>query len=238
MKQEKKNQIKGIIFDFDETLVNTRIGMNSGLKEISTRIYHYFQEKNLFYSLDKLYQKLCEIAHEMEEQRIYDRNIWWKVAISEVFQVHASKTFLSKLTEEYWRQVIEKSTLYNDTLTTLRYLKTRGYLLGLLADTDGIKDLKNQRIKLSNLDQWFNEIIIAGEDTKMVKPFEEPFYLISQKLGLPPKKCAFVGDKPFTDIEGAKKVGMYAILIKRQNWKIKEKPDLIMKELNELKKYF
>ena len=45
-----------------------------------------------------------------------------------------------------------------------------------------------------------------------------------------------VGDKPFTDIKGAKKAGFTTVLILRVNWEIDPVPDYIIKELKEIKK--
>jgi FMN phosphatase YigB (HAD superfamily) len=227
---------KGVIFDFDDTIANTKPGKDKALKLVSLKIYQYLEKRGLNINLNKLYKTTCKVAEEMEAKRIYDRNQWWALILKKFFKEKLSKSLLDNYTKKYWDIVIKKSSLYKNTLTTLNYLKNkRGYLLGLISDTDGIKGMKLQRIKALNLTNWFDSIVIAGEDTKEVKPGVVPFYLISKKLNLKPESCIFVGNNPSTDVKGAKKIGMTTILIKRGEKKIKTKPDRIIREISKLK---
>ena len=226
---------KGIIFDFDDTLINSKPGKDKALKIISGQIYSYFKKKKAKVNLNKLYQEIKTLAIQMDARGIYNRNLWWSRVIKKFLKEKPSKSFLDEVTKNYWEMVIKKSSLYKDTSSTLVYLKKKKYTLGLLTDADGIKEFKLKRIRASNLKKWFDSIIIAGDDIKQIKPDKAPFSLIARKLNLKPQKCIFVGDDLYRDILGAKRSGMTAILIKRRNGKMKVKPDRIIKKLSELK---
>jgi len=233
-----KNNIakkRGVLFDFDDTLAKTKVGKNMGLRQVSLEIYDYLRKRGFNVDLDKLYKEIYSTAKMMDKKKIYDRNLWWCFVIKKFLKGKIAKSLLNSLTKTYWGRVIKKSELYKDTLSILAYLKKKGYSLGLITDTDGMKGLKDKRIKLLNLKKWFNSVIVAGEDTKQTKPERTPLILISQKLNLKPKECVFVGNNPHVDILGAKKLGMATILIKRQNDKTKIKPDRIIKKLSQLK---
>ena len=74
------------------------------------------------------------------------------------------------MTAEYWSMYARGMSLYPDTLPALRILKSRGYKLGLVTDTDGTKNFKRRRISKLGLLKEFDAIVIAGEDTREVKP--------------------------------------------------------------------
>ncbi|WP_370328230.1 HAD family hydrolase [Euzebya sp.] len=94
----------------------------------------------------------------------------------------------------------------------LEDLHDRGLAVGLLSNThwprsfhehflerDGLADLIDQRIYTCELD-W-------------IKPHPEPFRLLAQRLGVDPGECAYVGDRPIDDIQGAQGVGMLAVWV-------------------------
>jgi len=229
----------GIIFDFDDTIASTKTGKSIVLKSISSKIYEYLKKRGININPSKLYKTICNLTQKMDAKGIYDRNLWWSSVVRKFSKKEPSKSFLDNLTQEYWKTVIEKSTLYRDTISILSYLKNKGYPLGLLTDTDGTKGMKFKRIEALNLKNWFNAIIVAGEGTRETKlKNTTPFFLISKKLNLKPEECVLVGDNPSTDIRGAKKTGMLTILVKRKNNKIKIRPDRIIRRLIELRRIF
>lgn len=91
------------------------------------------------------------------------------------------------------------------------------------------------------LKKFFNAVVISAEINKR-KPSPEIFQTALNIVGAEPSEAVFVGDTPDIDIEGAKKVGMKAILVVRKtsvtDWPAqpveKVKPDKIIKSLKEL----
>ena len=232
----KINLNKAVIFDFDDTLAKTRYGKSLGLKLVSLKIHNFLEEQGVGISFKNLYQKIKKITSETENKRIYDRNLWWLFAIKGLFKITPRNNFLDELTVIYWDAVKKKSELYTDALPTIAYLKEKKYALGMVTDNDGVKELKAERIKKLKLKKWFDSVVVAGEDVKQTKPDKTPFFLIAKKLNLKPHQCLFVGNNLSLDILGAKKTGMTAVLIKRDDCKAKIKPDYIIHKLIDLKK--
>ena len=78
---------------------------------------------------------------------------------------------------------------------------------------------------------------MPGDDTPVVKPDPECFKKIAEmaNIGISKDTCIMVGDKPYTDIKGAKDAGFSTVLILRADWEIEPVPDYQIKELIELK---
>mgnify|MGYP006269044453 CR=1 FL=1 len=102
--------------------------------------------------------------------------------------------------------------------------KREGSKLGLVSDTDGLPGMKTKRIEDSGLHEFFDAIVVGGEDTVEVKPHTEPFALISKMLKVTPRNCVSVGDNPETDVDGGLKLGMQVVIIRNKNASRENKP--------------
>ena len=115
---------------------------------------------------------------------------------------------------------MEASPPFSDSESTLRRLRKAGMKLAVVSDSDGTPGMKRKRIRRLPFHKLFDTVIVAGEDTPMVKPSKAPFLLVAKRLRVPPAHCAYVGDNPTTDIEGAKAAGMLTILVKRRKYMV------------------
>lgn len=231
---KKLIEIKGVLFDFDETLLDSFIGAKKAWSEVAQLIQEFFYEKGIFTELNYLRKEIEQIANTMNRKCQYNRDKWWELLISRKIRSSPPKEFFTRVTEKYFEALIKGSELYPDTISTLHYLKEKGYRLGLLTDTDHVKAMKWRRIKQSGLDGWFEAIIVSGEEGIKAKPDPGPFFMLAKKLDLRPQDCVFIGDKTYLDIKGAKVAGMITILIKRREWDCPVEPDFIVETLQEL----
>ena len=225
---------RGVLFDFDETLVDSFSGAKNAWKETAKLIQEFLEKKGIPIDLISLQNEIEQIANVMNRKREYNRDKWWEQLLRQKVGSHFTKEFVTQVTENYWEALIEGSELYSDTLAILRYLQERGYRLGLLTDTDHVKAMKWKRIKQSGLEEWFEAIVVSGEDGIEMKPDPEPFHVVARRINLSPEECVFIGDKPFLDIKGAKAAGMTTILIHRRPWDRSVEPDYIVETLQEL----
>lgn len=226
---------KGILFDFDDTLAQTKFGKNFGLKLASLKMYDYLKKKGVDIDCDNLCQKTEKMAQEMDEQKKYDRDFWWSSILQKFLRESPRRSFLRELTKAYWDATGQRSKPYKDTVSTLMYLKKKKYVLGMVSDTDRVKGMKSKRIRSLNLHGWFDAIVVAGENTKQMKPDKAPFLLALQRLHLKPGQCVFVGNNILVDILGAQRAGMATVLIKRDSRKAEIKPDRVIRTLSGLK---
>jgi putative hydrolase of the HAD superfamily len=227
------DRYRAVIFDFDQTLVNSSLGMAAGLERVSEACYQLIKPGMV--SSEGFTRYLRILAERMDRNHVYDRNIWWQKSLAKFAHLKPEKKLLDCLTNTYWKSVIERTLPWNDTFDTLEYLIGRGYRLGIVTDTDGVRGMKRRRIASVGLDSYVEAIVVAGEDTIEVKPDPKPFLLVCQMLNVTPDKSIYVGDKPLIDTEGAQRAGMSAILLRRNRRRTHVTATATIKQLNELK---
>jgi putative hydrolase of the HAD superfamily len=99
--------------------------------------------------------------------------------------------------------------LFDDVLPTLDALRARGLRLGLLSNTARDLDLFVAHHKLSV------DAVLTSRLHGKTKPHEGIFLRMLELLGVGPNEAAMVGDTVEDDIEGARRVGMRAVLVDR-----------------------
>jgi 2-haloalkanoic acid dehalogenase type II len=125
---------------------------------------------------------------------------------------HDALPLAEAVDREWWDHV--RFSLYPEALTLLNKLKEKHVKIGII--TNNLEtDLKRVLSKL-NLEGFFD--IEASIDTVgKMKPEKEIFVYAVEKLGLQPKEALFIGDDTEIDYKGARKAGLRALLIDREN---------------------
>jgi HAD superfamily hydrolase (TIGR01549 family) len=111
--------------------------------------------------------------------------------------------------EQGWG-VSENFELFEDVLPVLEELRKAELRLGLVSN--GIRDL-NEFVAHHRLDV---DAIVGSRAHGYVKPHPTIFQAALQQLGVAPADAVMVGDSLEEDIEGARALGMRAILMDRQ----------------------
>ncbi len=89
----------------------------------------------------------------------------------------------------------------------------RQYRLALVSNYPCGRSIRDSLTKIG-LTELFECIVVSGE-VGFVKPHPRPFETMIDELGLSPQRCVYVGDNWLADIQGAKKLGMGAVLTKQ-----------------------
>ena len=84
-----------------------------------------------------------------------------------------------------------------------------GFRLGVISNADGRMEGVIERAGLR--DRF--EFVIDSEVVGVAKPAPEIFHAASDRLGLPPQDCLYVGDLYPVDVVGARGAGMEAVLL-------------------------
>jgi putative hydrolase of the HAD superfamily len=228
------SEIKAVLFDLDETLIDSIQGHTGAHEKVSKLIVEYLEKNRIKIDSEELILQISNLDDTMNKKFVYDRDKWWPDLIHSVApKISISEDLTKKLTKEYWKSYAINAKPYVDTVSTLKYLK-KNYLLGLISDTDHLPGMKRYRINIQPFKSLFDLTLVSGEETKETKPSPEPFLYAAKKLGIKVSECIFVGDKPFADIEGAKKALMKTILVYRRDWGYAIEADYTIKSLNEL----
>jgi putative hydrolase of the HAD superfamily len=102
----------------------------------------------------------------------------------------------------------ERLELFPGVLELLASLRARGIALGMV--TNGFAETHREKIGLLQLEQVFNEIIIADE-VGMVKPDPRIFAHVCERLGVQAGMTVMVGDRYDRDIVGAQAAGLQSV---------------------------
>jgi putative hydrolase of the HAD superfamily len=100
--------------------------------------------------------------------------------------------------------------LYDDALPTLDALRSRGLKIGLLSNT------------ARDLDEFVShhgmrvDAVLTSRAHGKTKPHETIFRRILELLDVTPDEAVMIGDTIEDDIEGARAVGMHALLLDRE----------------------
>ena len=92
---------------------------------------------------------------------------------------------------------------------TLAALRSRGYRVAVISNADGrVRGLLETAGLTPHL-----EFVIDSAEVGMEKPDPRIFHAATQRMGLPPERCAYVGDIYEIDVVGARGAGLTPILI-------------------------
>lgn len=100
---------------------------------------------------------------------------------------------------------------YDDSLPTLETLRRCGYRVGVISNgTPGVANCLN----LAGITERVEFVLVSGV-VGWEKPAPEIFHMGLEASGLRPETVVFVGDHYEADVQGARAVGMQAVLIDR-----------------------
>jgi putative hydrolase of the HAD superfamily len=226
------------IFDFDGTLVESHPRRNVAHLKVCESLLNYLNVQGSI-KREVLLNLISQMEIEMNEKHIYDRTLWWQEAVKRYFSkdISISEDTLNDLTSIYWQAVSDESKLFSGVEDLLTSLRQKGIKLGLMSDTDGLKGMKAKRIEDAGLVDFFDHILVPGEDTPETKPSTQPFIKMCEKLGVAPENSVHIGDNPKVDISGARELGMKTIILTPDKTRFTEKtlvPDYLI-ELKDIK---
>ena len=227
--------VRLIIFDFDGTLVDSFTLRPMAWKEVAKGVSKYLKEHGIRVNINDITEEIGKLEREMNYLGILDRKEWWRRLLKK-YGIPVKEDLLLKWARLYWNVVANGQELYSDVTESLKELKKMGYSLALLTDTDGLEGMKSIRIEKSGLKEFFDDILIAGEDVAQTKPSDEPFRVLLDKMGVSPSNSVHIGDSLHTDVPGAKKVGIITIIVIRDmkilgNVNETNMPDMFIKDL-------
>ncbi|MGD0329165.1 MAG: HAD family hydrolase [Nitrososphaeria archaeon] len=209
--------IKAVLFDLGGTLIK-----GNEITQVIKMYDNFLQTFGLKRSQEEIvgaYEK----ANDRENVKMFlhsSRGFW--IEFNDLFlselKVKKKKVEIAKVIDrEWWCKI--KLSFYPDVLPTLDALRRRNLKIGIISN--GLENDIEQILKLANesdLEQKYNFDVKVGIDTfKSLKPDKEIFLLTLKKLDLSASEVLYVGDSLRNDYEGAENVGIYSLLIDRED---------------------
>ena len=190
--------IKAILFDLDDTLYEEKEFVKSGFKEVAKFISNKFKiNEKIFYKI------LSNVFNEVIRGNIFN------IALERLNINFDDDTIL--LMVKIYREHNPKIKLDKDIRSLL--IKLRGiYSLGII--TDGYYEVQKKKIQALKLEELFDFIIYTDQYGKEYwKPNVFSYKLALKELNLLPEETVYIGDNPYKDFIGAKKVGIPTVRV-------------------------
>ena len=110
-----------------------------------------------------------------------------------------------------YRGIHNGAAVYPDVPPALDALRVR-YRLAVLSDADS--DFLASSVQRNALSF---EAVVSSEDVRAYKPHISLFREVCARLGIQASEAVYVGDSPWSDIEGARHAGMEAVWMNRHD---------------------
>ena len=189
--KEGKSQIKGVIFDLDDTLYSEKEYIKSGYKAVSNYLggghendlWQYFNEGKP--AIDEL---LKVLGREKE-----------KVTALKVYRNHKPKIHL-----------------YDGVKNLLDNLQKKGIHTGII--TDGRAEGQHNKLLALGLDKLVEDIIVTDElgGIQFRKPCDIAFRIMINRWRLDPSNIVYIGDNINKDFQAPQQLGMKCLYCKNK----------------------
>ncbi len=195
-----RGMIKGVIFDFDMTLVDYNRSDRSALARV-------LELSGLNIGLEEFRELSGSIVEKAFDGKCSDFANIHRYRLEETVKCFGGK-FQEAFLDEYYKIYLHTVPVYSGAEDMLRFLKDK-VKLGLLTNAVDPWEQK-ARIAASKLEPYF-DVIGIGYDIGAYKPELEAFTWMSDKLNLGREEILFIGDSEKHDIVGAKNAGFKTI---------------------------
>ena len=196
----EQTEIRAILFDFDSTLR----GGPSFFNGVNEWVAYYFptlsaeekaaRRKEIFRYHNYLCSSGSAFTYEMLVQHFLEE---W-----------GCDADLAAATRRFYDGFCDGCPLDEGVIPALAELRRRGYRLGII--TNGFSYPQNRKLDSMELRPYM-DVAMVSEDEGVHKPDPLLFHRAAARLGVPVECCAFVGDNPQADVQGALGAGMHPI---------------------------
>jgi len=103
--------------------------------------------------------------------------------------------------------------LFDDVYPILTGLKRKGFTIGLLSNLNNDMDQLLERLGLTG----YFDLCITSKDVETGKPDPQMFIAALEKAAVEASQAIHVGDQYYSDVSGARLVGIKPVLLDRDN---------------------
>lgn len=189
---EGENQIRGVIFDLDDTLYAEKEYVKSGYKAVSDYLGGGYEEK-LWRYFEEGKPAIDELLRECGKEK-------QKTVVLEVYRSH-----------------IPNIHLYDGVVGLITQLRNSGIKIGII--TDGRPEGQRNKLRALGLESMVDDIIVTDElgGVQFRKPCDIAFRIMQTKWQLPMSQIVYVGDNPAKDFQAPQQLGMKSVWFKNED---------------------
>ena len=205
-------QYQHLFFDLDHTLWDFETNAKEALHDLY--LQHQLSERGIEnfdafftqYSLhnERLWDKYTKGLIKQDELR------WKRMWLALLDYKIADEVLSRQLSVDFLNLLPTKKNLFPYTIEILDYLAAKNYSMHLV--TNGFEAVQYNKIRNSNLQQYFKEVI-TSEASNSLKPNKEIFDFALQKAGAAAEHSIMIGDNQDADIQGGINAGLDTIFV-------------------------
>jgi putative hydrolase of the HAD superfamily len=236
-----REQIDAILFDYGNTLIEFATeqiaAWDRAMADHLNSTFGPFDEKT--------YQTVCHdvrtAPYFCPDHRENDPAAVTQRIIETLYQRQATEDELTRTIERRRQVFVDVVDVHNEVLELVTDLRRR-YRIGLVSNFpcgDSIRDSLTD----TGLAELLDVVVVSG-DVGHVKPHPAPFRKALDALDVEPSRTVYVGDNWLGDIQGAKRLGMYAVHLVQYDTpeKFDREPghhdaDLVLDHLRDLRRH-
>ncbi len=214
-------KIRGVIFDLGSTLLEYETIPWDDLSLLCLDAGYEFLEKSGYSVPDKgdfiekyiaIRKKYRKLAGETLDEWIITDAIG---DLLSAFDLNGSASLAEDFFAAYHVPLARQVTMFADTPTVLRALKSGGYKIGLVSNTIFPEDAHVEELKKYAIFKLFDFTMFSSSFGKR-KPHPEIYKRATELIGLAPEELLFVGDRYIEDYRGPIDFGMQAMIKYRE----------------------
>ncbi|ASJ00501.1 TIGR02253 family HAD-type hydrolase [Thermococcus gorgonarius] len=202
--------IKVVFFDLDDTLIDT-----TKLAEIARRnAIEGMIRAGMPVDFGIAYHELLELINE------YGSNFphHFDYLLRRLDLPHNPKWIAAGVVNYHNTKIAHLKTVKGARKTLLK-LKEMGLKLGVITDGNPVKQW--EKILRTEIEDYFDDVLIS-DFVGVKKPHRKIFEKALKRFGVGPEEAVMVGDRLYSDIYGAKQVGMRTVWFKYGKYASKE----------------
>lgn len=230
-----KREIKGVIFDLDNTLIDSSSmikNADSAILEEMKRDFKQINEELFRDILSKTDEEFKAVPYKERYGKLF-YEIFGRLSGLEFGRGHTER--YSSIFEEY---LFNRFEFTEGAEETIKRLKEAGLRIGLLTGEGMYPGSKKNTLNNIDFMRHFDITVIAKESIDESKKDVKAFIKTASLMDLRPEEILFVGDVPELDIDNAKKAGMLTVLFDKYNGEKRRKstfePDYAVDDMREL----
>jgi HAD superfamily hydrolase (TIGR01549 family) len=240
---EMTQEIEAIFFDTGNTLrvvVKDAAYQNRARQQLVKLVGTQVSPDVFYEQLNERYNVYKKRAKETLLQAS-ETELWTRWMLSD-YPANEIAPLAGQLTR-LWQECDGRRVPRPDAKKTIIELHRRGYILGIIANAVSETEIPDW-LKADSLSQYFKTVILSSKFGRR-KPDPYIYFEAASIAGVKPANCAYVGDNPSRDIQGARQAGYSMVFIlleqatlEKEPTKGKYLPDGIIRECGDLLNFF
>ena len=173
--------IRAVIFDLDDTLVESTVDFAKFKRLVIQRIGQFGDDSSLYRPDETIVSIVARFEDRMRNRGVDENKM--RTMLAE----------LDRIMDGVELERVSETTAIKGAIELLGYLRTKGVRIGIL--TRGCEEYALTAMRITGMEALVDQVECRNSKTK-AKPNPDSYLNLVRKLGVPKEETVFVGDHP------------------------------------------